>query len=113
MYRATTPLHVFTFDVDLSEYPRVFIVYAQGDKIILRKRKEDLTFESHVTDTGLTKYTASLKLSQEEANKFKTYYGTKVSVQVRVLDDDGNAYASEIRSFPLKDVLVDEVLKNG
>ena len=83
MYRATTPLHRFVFADDPSAYPVVKVTYAQGKRTIIEKDKEDLEFSSYTIPSGATRYTASLRLTQEETKLFTE--GNTVMVQVRVL----------------------------
>ena len=45
MIRLTTPIHSFLFDTDPSAYERILITYAQGNRIVLEKEKDDLTTE--------------------------------------------------------------------
>lgn len=104
MFRATTPLHKFIFDQDAELFDEILITYAQNGKIVLEKRKDDLTFGQD--ENG--HYTASVKLTQEESNLFR--YGS-VNIQVRVLTADGEALSSEVRTLAVKDVLNDEVLE--
>ena len=106
MIRATTPKHMFIFDTDPSVYERILITYAQNGEIIIEKGKDDLTVEE-ITDSGVQKYNAWFRLTQEEANKFSA---RMVAVQVRVLTTSGEALASEQMSFRVEDVLNDEVL---
>ena len=106
MIRATTPKHMFIFDTDPSVYERILITYAQNGEIIIEKGKDDLTIEE-ITDSGVQKYNAWFRLTQEEANKFSA---KMVAVQVRVLTTSGEALASEQMSFRVEDVLNDEVL---
>lgn len=106
MIRATTPKHMFIFDTDPSVYERILITYAQNGEIIIEKGKDDLTIEE-ITDSGVQKYNAWFRLTQEEANKFSA---RMVAVQVRVLTTSGEALASEQMSFRVEDVLNDEVL---
>lgn len=110
MYRATTPKHSFIFDVDPEEqFKEILITYAQGNKIVLEKRKEDLSFEQATTCCGEKGYSAYFKLTQKEANMFSAKNGT-VYVQVRVLTYADEAVAFEKKVVSLQDVLNDEVL---
>lgn len=104
MFRATTPLHKFVFDLDPELFKEILITYAQNGRIIVEKRKEDLSFEPADNDC----YQASVKLTQAEANRFRA---GEVNIQIRVLTLGGDALACEIKTIPVKDVLNDEVLK--
>ena len=106
MIRATTPRHYFIFDTDPDIYKRILITYAQGDKIVLEKEKEDLFIEA--TDDG--KWVLSYQLTQEETKKFTMSGGGSILVQVRVLTESGDALASDKQRIRLSDVLNDEVL---
>ena len=113
MIRATTPKHLFIFDIDPNEYERVLITYRQGDYIILEKEKEDLTIEEieETQECGcepVVSYRAWFQLTQEETNMF--YPNKPVKVQVRVLTTSGEALASEEFTVNIRDVLNDEVL---
>ena len=104
MYRATTPLHTFIFEVNPeATFKTILITYVQDDQIVLEKGKSDLTFTS--TDAG---YEATLQLTQEETKLFNNK--SSVKVQVRVLTYSGEAAASTKMTIPVNDVLNDEVL---
>lgn len=110
MYRATTPTHNFCFgEVDPESFKTILISYVQNDKVVLEKTKDDLVFTSDEYE-GETHYHASLKLTQEETNKFsaKTNY---VYIQIRACDYNQNVVASNIVKVSLFDVLNDEVLE--
>lgn len=111
MYRATTPLHRFIFAEDPSTYQAIKITYAQGKRTILEKTKDDLIFLSEESANGLTRYSASVRLTQEETKLFSTDYGNTISVQIRAMDAAGHVYASDVNLIALKDVLNDEVLE--
>ena len=113
MFRATTPIHSFHFEEDPESYEKLLITYAQNNHVILEKTKSDLTFESSTDDYGNTDYVASFKLTQEEANRFNASRGYPIQVQVRALDDNDNAYASDMVTFSVKDVLDDRILTAG
>ena len=114
MIRATTPVHTFIFPLDPeTAFDEILITYAQDDRVVLNKRKADLTFAAE-GEPDAPVYTASLRLTQEETalfhpNRFGAA-GGNVRVQIRALDPDGHALASQIETLPLSDVLNDEVL---
>ena len=104
MYRATTPTHSFTFDVDPeTTFKTILITYAQKDKIIFEKGKSDLSFSE--ANGG---YVATLTLTQEETNMFKA--GDAITVQVRALTYDGEAIAFDKLTMKVSIVLNDKVL---
>lgn len=105
MFRATTPLHTFIFNVNPDEtFKRILISYAQNGNVILEKEKDDLTFEAKEET-----WEASLRLTQEETNLFNAK-ARAVTVQVRALTYEDSAVAFEKQNIPLIDVLNDEVL---
>lgn len=104
MFRATTPVHTYTFDVDPeTTFKTILITYAQKNKIIFEKSKDDLTFEQ--TDEG---YAASVKLTQQETRLFNAR--DAITVQVRALTYEDEAIAFDKQTFTVKDVLNDVVL---
>ena len=110
MYRATTPKHVFTFDVNPDEmFSQILITYVQNGKIILEKHKEDLTFGTGTGCDGKSVFTATATLTQEETKFFKE--NGIVSIQIRALTYDGEAVASDKMSISVQNVLNDEVLQ--
>lgn len=96
MYRFTTPTHTFTFQYDVRDYQEILITYAQKARIVLEKHKTDLT----ISEDGKTAY---FKLTQEESALFDCY--ASVSVQVRVLTDTGDSFASAITECRVEPVL--------
>lgn len=108
MYRATTPTHIFVFEVDPDEtFKTILITYSQSGVIILEKDKEDLTFEEKQECCGKV-YHALLRLTQEETKLFAAE--KLVSVQIRAVTNDGDVVASEKMTVTVNDVLNDEVL---
>ena len=111
MYRATTPVFTFDFDVDPdATFKRILVSFAQNDSVVLTKEKEDMSFDPIVNEDGETTYTATIRLTQEEANKFNTKKGTKVTIQLRTLTYEGEAVAFDKMTVQLKNVLDDRVL---
>lgn len=110
MYRATTPVFTFDFDVDPdATFKRILVSFAQNDNVVVTKEKEDMTFLPVENEEGLI-YTATIRLTQEEANKFNTKKGTKVTIQLRTLTYEGEAVAFDKMTVQLKNVLDDRVL---
>lgn len=97
MYRGTTPLHRFTFDLPKETVNAIYITYKQSGQLRIEKSKEDITFEDGYI---------SVKLSQEETLKF-TEIGP-VEIQIRFTDMSENAYASNVITTK-----VDRILKEG
>ena len=110
MYRATTPKHIFAFDVDPeTTFKQILITYSQGDQIVLEKTKADLTFDEERDCHNM--YVCWLRLTQEEANLFDRNKSTAYQVQVRVLTYSGEAVAFPIERRSVDAVLNDEVLE--
>lgn len=121
MYRATTPIHTFIFDVDPEEtFKEILISYAQDGTVLVEKEKEDLTIVEKEDPDGNKYWEASLMLTQAETNKFSAQSGIcsglqnaikTVDIQVRALTYADEAVASEKMMVMVKDVLNDEVLE--
>lgn len=101
MIRLTTPRHTFTFPAPPSDYSKILITYSQGGVIAMEKGKEDLAFGENNT--------AWFRLTQTETKAFAP--DQTVRIQVRVLTPAGEAYASEIFSLRVSDVLNKDVLE--
>lgn len=101
MIRASTPTHYFTLptEYNIDNIDKILVTYAQKDKVVLEKTKEDVSFD------GATFY---YTLTQEETNLFED--NVFVEIQVRIKTSDGNALPSDIYHLPVKKVLNDEVL---
>lgn len=99
MFRGTTPTHIFNVSIDTSTIKEVKITYAQNNEVVLVKRTKDCTIEE-----GKIKTT----LSQEETFSFDCT--SRVTIQVRVLTEDGSALISETIMRVVSECLDDEVL---
>lgn len=99
MRRATTPTHIFEFEIDPATIDKIRIAYAQNGKVILIKTKDELTFTGNVGKGRLT---------QEETNLFNA--NEIVTIQVRVLTTGGDAIASDEFKVYCSEVLDDEVM---
>lgn len=109
MYRATTPKHIFYFNVDPNEtFEEILITYSQSEKIILEKHKNDLTFDEKPGQ--YRKYGAWFRLTQEETKLFEDSYYSECDVQVRVKTFTGEVVAGPVEKVTVKEVLNDEVL---
>ena len=109
MYRATTPKHIFYFNVDPDEsFSEILITYAQSGRIILEKHKSDLSFDEDKPGQ-YRKYGAWFRLTQQEANLFSDCEDD-CEIQVRVKTNSGEVVAGPIQKIPVHMVLNDEVL---
>ena len=103
MYRVTTPTHTFKLPFDTSNCSVILLDYKQ-DRTRLTKK-----YENGVTPSGMTlddEYVIQV-LTQEETKGFKK--GT-ASIQIRVLTNNGSAYASKWFTVGVNDVINEEVL---
>ena len=108
MYRATTPKHIFYFNVDPNDnFSEILITYAQNGKIILEKHKSDLNFDEK--QGQYKKYGAWFRLTQEETKLFSDDYG-ECEIQVRVKTNFGEVVAGPVQKVTVDAVLNDEVL---
>lgn len=100
MRRGTTPWIELILDgcEDIGAYKTILVTMQQGD-IEVNKNEEQLTIEGNVI---------RFQLTQEETLAFK--YGRTVKIQLRALDESGNAIASDIITASVSDVLNEEVI---
>lgn len=100
MIRATTPTHRFKLNTDISKLEKVLITYSQEGTVLIDKDLDDCDVISGDT--------IELTLTQEETKKFKANVNAKI--QVRVLTEEGTAFASHVYYTSVSDVLNDEVI---
>ncbi len=94
--RGTTPTHIFTTDIDLSEATEIYITYSQKDNVIVEKTIDDMD----ISETKLV-----VGLSQKDTLLFDDR--CKVEIQIRAIFADGTAIASNIMSIPIGKILKD------
>jgi hypothetical protein len=99
MQRLSTPTHIFTLDFDTSLIKTLRIVYKQGEIVRLVK---------YGTDAKIVGNTITLKLTQEDTQKFSA---ADVYIQLDVLTTGGDAFHSSVIKRNVTDVLLDEVLE--
>lgn len=97
MIRGTTPTHIFTTDIDLSEVEVLYVTYKQAGEIKVEKELSDLTVTSEQVE---------VRLSQEETLSFSE--SGKVLVQIRGRFADGTAVACRVI-----EASADRILKEG
>ena len=102
MIRTTTPEHIFNFpDIDVqAEAKDLLLTYKQNDKIVFEKHLNELDVDGHEVRCAFT---------QEDTKGFVP--NVPVKVQIKILTHGGDALASNIYTFSVKDVLNDEVMK--
>lgn len=127
--RGTTPYHTFIVPMQSESISEVYITYLQNNEVVLDKDKTDVTIEDIVLDTENaeiddTEFTEeepevvptsqiTLHLTQEDTLKFKFFPAAEKNiavVQLRILDSDGEAYASDPVHERIFGVLKDGVI---
>lgn len=102
IYRATTPTHTFVFPEGITpgNFQKLRLTYAQGGETLVEKTEEDVTCDEN---------TLSVTLTEEETARFRVR-APQPTVQIRILDPDGHAFASQMMPLAVAEVLNDEVL---
>lgn len=107
MYRVTTPYLTFTLPIQTSTCKEVLVTIEQNDTV-LTKHYEDGTMPSGMSFDGKN---VIVRLTQEETKAFNPKVFAQT--QIRVLTNADDAYASQIFSFIVDDVLNEEILADG
>lgn len=104
MYRVTTPTHTFKLPMNTDYLKEIQIVYKQGGLKLIKH------YENGVLPSGMSLggKTVVIRLTQEETKAFDARYD--VAIQVRVLTADDDAFASQIFTVKVENVLNEEVL---
>lgn len=107
MYRGTTPNIVIKVnsDLDLSAMEQIWVTF--------KNKSAEKTYDIETIEVDAVNNTLSVVMSQEDTLAFQTC-GTlmgKVEVQVRFLDDEGFAYASNISEVNLSRILKEGVIE--
>ena len=98
MYRLTTPTLVFNLPIETDTLKAVYVTVKQDSYIV----------EKAISDCTLDEKTLKVSLTQEETEPFEA--GKNLEIQLRVKDQNGNAYASRVFCLPCEAVLKDEVI---
>ena len=100
MTRGTTPVNRFRcVGQDLTDVDVLYITYAQYDNIVLEKTKADCEIDWEYV---------SLMLTQEETLSFVA--DEPVKIQIRGRYPDGSAFATNIVTVPINNVIKDGVI---
>lgn len=109
MYRGTTPNIVIKVnsDLDLNTMEQIWVTF--------KNKSAEKTYDIDVIEVDAVNNTISLTMSQEDTLAFQTYGSiqSKVEVQLRLLDDEGMAYASNINEVNLLRILKEGVISSG
>lgn len=101
MRKGTTPTHVFEVPSAMAGNIRsVEITYSQKRQIVLQKDTYDCTISGNTISVTLT-----------QLDTFKFIDDINVEIQVRVLDNADNAFASNIMCVSCDRCLSEEVLR--
>ena len=111
LYRGTTPYHSFTLPLNAEDITEIYITYMQNNNIIIEKSIDDITLENiDNTEDSMIEFnidnstsiesacTATVHLTQEDTLGFKFWPAAEKNIaviQIRILDDNGEAYVSE------------------
>ena len=112
--RGTTPYHSFILPLKTEDISTFYVTYLQNEEVVLDKQMgqdgvaiesgtEELSEESKIT----------IHLTQEDTLKFHFYPAAEKNIaviQVRVLDNNGEAYASNPVNERIFGVLKDGVI---
>ena len=130
--RGTTPYHSFILPLTTDKIEKIYVTYFQNEEVVFEKKLGDngveivdSNFETenanveNLTDEEINPLTPSSKLTihltQEDTLKFKFYPAARRNIaviQIRVLDKDGEAYASDPITERIFGVLKDGVIGN-
>jgi hypothetical protein len=136
LYRGTTPYHSFTLPLSIDEIVELYVTYWQNGEVVLEKDINDVELtpieqdnNSFITDTNIgddmsgnnqfyeeeeiKACQATVHLTQEDTLKFKFYPAAEkniAAIQIRVLDGEDEAYASEVINERIYGVLKDGVI---
>lgn len=103
MYRGTTPTIVFNVNesFDLSSVAELWIT--------LKNKINERTFTLNEASINDEEHTITIMLTQEDTLAFKVL--DKCEAQIRFLDDEGLAYASNIVTLDIKRILKEGVIE--
>lgn len=124
--RGTTPYHSFIIPIAADQIKTVYITYLQNNEIIFDKDNEDIEIKPVILDTEnadtdgeeddyLVAYSQlTTHLTQEDTLSFRFYPAAEKNIaviQIRILDVNDEAYASEPIRERIFGVLKDGVLE--
>lgn len=99
MMRGTTPTHTFELPFDVSSFKTVRVIYSQDDTPVLVKTDGEVKVSGN---------TINVQLTQDDTFSFSA--DKRVSIQIRLLAQDGNALASDIMMKSVQECLENEVM---
>lgn len=122
--RGTTPYHSFILPLKAEDIKELWVTYMQNNKVILQKLKSDMEiiniedlYENasveELTEEELNSSQVTLHLSQEDTLAFTFYPAAEkniIVIQVRLLTNEDEAYASDPTTERLMGVLQDGII---
>ena len=107
IYRVTTPTDTFTLPIETNTCSVIQVTYTQANVKIVKEYKNG-TVPAGMTLDGKN---VIVRLTQAETKSFIANEFT--NVQVRVLNNNGDAFASKVFKTFIGEVLNEEILING
>lgn len=129
--RGTTPYHSFLVPFAPEDIDEIYITYLQNEEVIIDKNINDVIIEeidSTANNTSIEEVDVeefevneeeehisqiTLHLTQEDTLKFKFYPAARKNIaviQIRLLDKNGEAYASDPTNERIFGILKDGVI---
>ena len=122
--RGTTPYHSFILPLRAEQVSHFCVSYTQNGTLILDKQDADMDITNiedlyenasmeELTDEEKQSSQVVLHLTQEDTLKFKFYPAAEKNIaviQVRILTDEGEAYASDPVTERVMGVIKDGVI---
>lgn len=104
MYRVTTPTHTFILPMDTSTLKEIQVSYKQGNLKLIKH------YQDGILPGGMTisSNTVIVRLSQEETKNFIAK--DTATVQVRVLTNDDDVFASQMFVISVVEVISEDIL---
>lgn len=101
MYRGTTPVVIFRVksELDLSKMKQIWVT--------MQNAVNEITFNKSELVVNSEESTITLELSQEDTLSFCSGV---VKTQIRFLDENDKAYASNIRNLEMGNILKEGVI---
>lgn len=101
MFRATTPMHIWTVPFNTGDIEKIRITYKQDGKDVLKKTEADC--DNTINEIRVL-------LTQEETLLFKADQYDQASAHLKVKTKDGKVWEAEEEGFWVKETSDSEVL---
>lgn len=100
MMQGSTPTHIFRLPLDTDLIQSLRITYAQNEKPILIKHKDDCVLNGN---------SVSVKLTQDDTLLFRAKLDAQI--QIHILTTEGDSIPSFVKRVPVRLLLEREVLE--